>query len=108
MEKVLLEKQVHQIPVVKLLLALLEMVYPVTARVPQFRWQIASDRLLIYVTPQSSGPYEAAHILLQATWFRHELKAMRRELLVCAFLVNPEQVPSLFSRINKEFAKGQM
>jgi hypothetical protein len=46
--------------------------------------------------------------LTKAAWARHKLKATRCKLVVCAFLVHPKWVPSLFLRVDEELAKEQM
>ena len=54
--------------------------------------------VLIYFVPEHARAREAAHVLPQAAWCRHELDAARREFLVCAFFVDPKAliVASLF------------
>jgi hypothetical protein len=107
-EKVLLEKKVCGVCVDDVLLTLYEMTDPVAASILQFRWQTASNRPIIDLAPQHSRVYEAAHVLTKAALARHELKAARCKLVVCAFLVYPELDFPSFLGVNKEFAKGQM
>jgi hypothetical protein len=107
-EKVLLEKKVCGVCVDDVLLTLYEMTDPVAASILQFRWQTASNRPIIDLAPQHSRVYEAAHVLTKAALARHELKAARCKLVVCAFLVHPELDFPSFLGVNKEFAKGQM
>jgi hypothetical protein len=50
-EKVLLEKEMRGVSVDYLLLTLYEMASPVAASILQFRWQAASSRPIIDLTP---------------------------------------------------------
>jgi hypothetical protein len=52
MEEVLLEKDVRRVAVDDVLLTLLEMVDPVTTRIPQFEWQAASNRPFVDLGPE--------------------------------------------------------
>jgi hypothetical protein len=107
-EKVFLKKQVRRISVEYVLLTLYKMTSPVAASILQFRWQTASSGVIVDLTPQHSRAYEAAHVLTKAALPRHKLKAARRKLVVCAFLVHPERTSPLFLGVNEELAKGQM
>jgi hypothetical protein len=107
-EKVLLKKQVRHVSVDDVLFILYKMTSPVAASILQFRWQTASNRPIVDLTPQHSRAYEAAHVLTKSALPRHELKAARCKLVVCAFLVYLERALPLFLWIDKELAKRQV
>jgi hypothetical protein len=52
MEEVLLEKEVRRVSIDDVLLTLLEMVDPVTTRIPQFGWQAASNGPFVNLSPE--------------------------------------------------------
>jgi hypothetical protein len=103
-----LKEDVHSVPVCDALLAALEMLYPVAARILQLRRQAAGHHLLFYLASQSAGIREATHVLPKAIGRGHELEAARRQLLVCADLIYPEVDITAPIFVEEEVAKRRM